>query len=192
MPFRKLSEPESPWAAPEDYCKHSEHEPPTMIVLGPGTYEWSCPACGAVRTVRVARPSWVGLCYTTPPVEREYTGDCLASCYFEALDGRLPDHARHWRGQALRLAHEGELPPGAGRAVEALEEGRVTSPYRERAVDRIADIRALVGEDDTFYVTVKRQEVLALLRIAEAALSVGTAPGSELDLAIGELGASRR
>jgi len=59
MPFRKWSEDEEEASAEawDSYCRHPEHEPPTMIVLQPGTYDWTCPGCGAVRTVRVpARP----------------------------------------------------------------------------------------------------------------------------------------
>lgn len=26
-------------------CAHPEHEPPGMIVLQPGVYEWKCPGC---------------------------------------------------------------------------------------------------------------------------------------------------
>lgn len=26
-------------------CRHPEHNPPGMIVLSPGTYEHTCPAC---------------------------------------------------------------------------------------------------------------------------------------------------
>ncbi len=53
MPFRKIDEPLNGSWDMKPACTHSEHEPPTMRVLEPGTYEWSCPACGAVRTVRV-------------------------------------------------------------------------------------------------------------------------------------------
>lgn len=26
-------------------CRHPEHDPPSMIVLDPGTYEHTCPGC---------------------------------------------------------------------------------------------------------------------------------------------------
>lgn len=28
-------------------CRHPEHEPPSMVVLEPGVYEYECPGCGA-------------------------------------------------------------------------------------------------------------------------------------------------
>ena len=34
-------------------CNHPEHDPPGFIVLQPGTYEYTCPGCGAVRIVGV-------------------------------------------------------------------------------------------------------------------------------------------
>ena len=27
-------------------CQSPEHNPPKMVSLSPGTYEWTCPACG--------------------------------------------------------------------------------------------------------------------------------------------------
>jgi len=32
--------------AGQHMCRHPEHNPPTMIVLEPGLYEHTCPACG--------------------------------------------------------------------------------------------------------------------------------------------------
>ena len=29
-----------------NYCKSEEHNPPSHIVLEPGTYEYECPRCG--------------------------------------------------------------------------------------------------------------------------------------------------
>ena len=40
MPLRKIADVTLP-------CTHSEHNPPSMIVLDPGTYEHTCPGCGA-------------------------------------------------------------------------------------------------------------------------------------------------
>ena len=37
--IRNLPETERP-------CSHPEHNPPGMIVLDPGVYEHTCPACG--------------------------------------------------------------------------------------------------------------------------------------------------
>lgn len=41
MPLKKLSGPNIP-----HICRSPEHNPPNMIVLEPGTYEYTCPACG--------------------------------------------------------------------------------------------------------------------------------------------------
>ena len=40
MGLRKIADAPVP-------CRHPEHEPPTLIVLAPGTYEYICPGCGA-------------------------------------------------------------------------------------------------------------------------------------------------
>ena len=56
MPFKKLPDAEQ-WNPPKA-CRHPEHNPPTMIVLQPGTYEWSCPACGHTVRVTVHQSSW--------------------------------------------------------------------------------------------------------------------------------------
>lgn len=32
----------------QDLCVHPQHEPPIMMQLEPGSYEWSCPACANV------------------------------------------------------------------------------------------------------------------------------------------------
>jgi hypothetical protein len=37
--LRKIKDAEKP-------CMHPEHNPPSMIVLSPGTYEHTCPGCG--------------------------------------------------------------------------------------------------------------------------------------------------
>lgn len=41
MTLRKI-EDQPPY---EELCRHSEHNPPTMIVLPPGTWEHECPSC---------------------------------------------------------------------------------------------------------------------------------------------------
>lgn len=42
-------------------CLHQSHDPPTMIVLQPGSYEHKCPSCGHVTIVRVPpKPSLRG------------------------------------------------------------------------------------------------------------------------------------
>ncbi len=49
MPFRKLTGPDK-WRRP---CLDPEHEVPGHIVLEPGVWEWTCPACGAKRVIVV-------------------------------------------------------------------------------------------------------------------------------------------
>lgn len=51
MPLKKIADP------PPRPCLHPEHNFPSMIVLDPGTYEYTCPGCGASRIVRVTGPS---------------------------------------------------------------------------------------------------------------------------------------
>ncbi len=47
MPFKKIAPVES-WMTPT--CRDPEHFPPRMIVLEPGKYKYTCPACGATRS----------------------------------------------------------------------------------------------------------------------------------------------
>lgn len=35
------------------FCQHPQHNPPSMIVLEPGTHIWKCPGCGATQSVIV-------------------------------------------------------------------------------------------------------------------------------------------
>ena len=58
MPFKKIKDDER-WAPPK-LCMHPEHNPPGMIVLQPGTYEYSCPACGHTVRLVVGRTHWLG------------------------------------------------------------------------------------------------------------------------------------
>ena len=39
MPTRKIGEP------PKPPCRDPEHNPPSMMVFEPGTYEHTCPTC---------------------------------------------------------------------------------------------------------------------------------------------------
>lgn len=41
MPLRKIQDLDK-----SIICRHPEHNPPSMIVLPPGVYEYTCPACG--------------------------------------------------------------------------------------------------------------------------------------------------
>ena len=36
-----------------EQCKDPEHNPPSMIVLKPGTHTWECPSCGQESTFTV-------------------------------------------------------------------------------------------------------------------------------------------
>jgi predicted RNA-binding Zn-ribbon protein involved in translation (DUF1610 family) len=42
MPLKKIDTPENM----KKICLHPEHNPPMHIVLEPGKYEYTCPACG--------------------------------------------------------------------------------------------------------------------------------------------------
>lgn len=46
MPLRKIADEEVP-------CRHPEHNPPSMMVLEPGTYEHTCPGCHKKTVFRV-------------------------------------------------------------------------------------------------------------------------------------------
>lgn len=46
MPLEKISEPPK-------VCLDPEHNPPTNIVLEPGTYKYTCPSCGKVTVFTV-------------------------------------------------------------------------------------------------------------------------------------------
>lgn len=52
MALRRIG---GPPAAP---CKHPCHNPPSHIVLKPGTYEHICPACGTVTRFTVPGIYW--------------------------------------------------------------------------------------------------------------------------------------
>ena len=43
--------------APPEPCRHPEHNFLGMIVLEPGTYEHTCPGCGAKQRVTIPRVS---------------------------------------------------------------------------------------------------------------------------------------
>jgi hypothetical protein len=56
MPFKKIAD------LPK-ICHDPGHNPPGMIVLPDGVYEYSCPSCGRVTTFTVASPTLNGGCY---------------------------------------------------------------------------------------------------------------------------------
>ncbi len=45
MSLKKLPDDEL-WNNKQKQCRHPEHEPPSMRVYEPGTYEYTCPHCG--------------------------------------------------------------------------------------------------------------------------------------------------
>lgn len=51
MPIRKIADFEEP-------CRHPEHNPPRHLVLTPGLYEHTCPACKHKERFIVERPTW--------------------------------------------------------------------------------------------------------------------------------------
>lgn len=55
MPFKKISS-----FSTEPRCLHPEHNPPTMILMEPGVYEYTCPGCEHSQEYVVPpRPSMV-------------------------------------------------------------------------------------------------------------------------------------
>jgi hypothetical protein len=63
MPFRKIGDLPDPYKQDEipvyanKPCRHPEHEPPGMICLPPGIYEYICPGCGRRIEFKVCRPT---------------------------------------------------------------------------------------------------------------------------------------
>ena len=56
MPLRRLDDKEPyPWREP---CKNPEHKPPAHIVLKPGRYEHTCPACKIKTYFTVPEQNW--------------------------------------------------------------------------------------------------------------------------------------
>jgi hypothetical protein len=49
MPFRKLEG--DGWKGRS--CLHPEHNPPTMIVLEPGAYVYTCPKCNKATFIKI-------------------------------------------------------------------------------------------------------------------------------------------
>ncbi len=55
MPTKKIAD-----LPRQQYCRHPEHNPPSMIVLPPGIYEHTCPSCGRRVTFRVEPLGFLG------------------------------------------------------------------------------------------------------------------------------------
>lgn len=53
MPLKKIETINLNWEEP--ICSDPEHNPPTMIVLEPGSYEYTCPTCGRLVFFTVPR-----------------------------------------------------------------------------------------------------------------------------------------
>lgn len=47
--FKRISGPEGK----SERCRDKEHNPPGHICLKPGTYEYTCPSCGAIQVVNI-------------------------------------------------------------------------------------------------------------------------------------------
>jgi hypothetical protein len=79
MSLRKIAEP---WGG---ICYHPEHNPPGMIVLEPGTYEHTCPGCGAKMVFTVPRVTcdsgvvWTGTPQRFCSVCQQYPCVCVTS-----------------------------------------------------------------------------------------------------------------
>jgi hypothetical protein len=58
MPFRKLPDAVKKWQEGYQPCRHPEHNPPNMIVLEDGAWEYTCPGCGHRQIVIVNGPTW--------------------------------------------------------------------------------------------------------------------------------------
>jgi len=56
-------------------CNSPEHDPPGMIVLESGVYEWTCPQCGHRTVFFVARPTFALTKYvsTRPPLKQNWS-----------------------------------------------------------------------------------------------------------------------
>jgi hypothetical protein len=51
MTLKKIAEVKRP-------CVHPEHKPAGHVVLRPGVYQHTCPACGTVTTFTVRATTW--------------------------------------------------------------------------------------------------------------------------------------
>jgi len=95
MPFKKIEEPK-PWKA-RRACRHPEHEPPKMIVLRPGTYEWECPGCGEKQIVVVPEgPTWSA---RSVPYAR-----CRSAIVPHVVAEGARDHVVSWSTQGRRCS----------------------------------------------------------------------------------------
>jgi len=79
MSLRKISEPY------QGLCFHLEHNPPGGIVLEPGTYEHTCPGCGAKTVFTVpgvtctGSSNWSGTAARFCSVCQQYPCVCVTS-----------------------------------------------------------------------------------------------------------------
>ena len=53
MPLRKIEDNQCDKY--KELCQHPEHNPPSHMVLEPGTYEYTCPACHNIVIFTVPR-----------------------------------------------------------------------------------------------------------------------------------------
>lgn len=65
--FRKVGDWEQP-----PICRHPSHNPPGMIVLEPGHYEYECPGCGHITPVSVRPKPTLGARPALSPESMEW------------------------------------------------------------------------------------------------------------------------
>lgn len=90
MPTIKIADP------PPPPCRHPDHNPPSHRVFDPGTYQHTCPKCGASSTFVVEKPRLIGRTvlkrrnqlWPAPP--HNYRGWDPRSCNSARIYGRYP------------------------------------------------------------------------------------------------------
>jgi hypothetical protein len=60
MPMRRIGEADVRVVPERPACADPEHNPPTHMVLEPGTYQHDCPRCGAVTTFNICERARFG------------------------------------------------------------------------------------------------------------------------------------
>lgn len=81
-------------ASAEECCTHPEHDPPSHIVLAPGTHVYECPNCKAKKTIVVRGPRYKAP--STSPY-RPTDSDYFRRLQEEANRRSKEDYEQHWR-----------------------------------------------------------------------------------------------